>query len=445
MLAMASTREILFGGAAGGAKSDALLMAALRYVDTPGYNAIIFRKAFTRLESTLIARSKAWLLPKGIKWNDKRHEFTFASGATLRFGFLDSPDDRWAYQGTEYHFMGFDELTEFALPDNDDNVYLFMNRSARNAPPGVPIQFCSTANPGNVGHEAVKRRFITKEAEAGIIRGENRIYQTPEGRVFIPSRIIDNPIVNEDEYRAGLSEMSPVTRERMMNGDWSITTEGVINPEWLRYYDLTGQIVNFYDATGSLVCSCDERECKRFATIDTAGTSEDVAKDRRGKPPSWSVMAIWDQLPRKFGLKIALRHVWRKRVGFTDLVDGIESTYRDWKPKRVRIEDKHFGPAVQNLLGGKMPISTVAAGQKDKLERATEFLNMLERGEVFLPRYDNDWRPTLEAEWLAWQGHPDETADQIDVASYAAWEAKQGGSSWGGPIVMSGGNRIGSF
>jgi len=42
-------REALFGGAAGGGKSDSLLMAALQYVDEPGYAAILFRRTYADL------------------------------------------------------------------------------------------------------------------------------------------------------------------------------------------------------------------------------------------------------------------------------------------------------------------------------------------------------------------------------------------------------------
>ena len=45
--AYASTADqIGYGGAAGGGKSEALLMAALQYIDTPSYAALLLRRSF---------------------------------------------------------------------------------------------------------------------------------------------------------------------------------------------------------------------------------------------------------------------------------------------------------------------------------------------------------------------------------------------------------------
>lgn len=452
--------EAFYGGAAGGGKSDALLAAALEFVHVPRYRAIIFRRTSPRLQE-LVDRSRDWLEGKA-EFNEQKLRWKFPSGAWLHFGHMQHEADKYNFKSFEFQFIGWDELTEFL---ESQYTYMFsrlrsgecaLHRSEPEthcrtcqrvtALSKVPRRVRASSNPEGAGRDWVKARFVSDEAADAIFSGEYRdtYYNTVEkdGRrvqvPFVPSRAEDNPgIIAEDYFSQSLSNLNPVERARLKLGDWKIRENGVIDLNWLRYYDSQGQILRLYDGRGELVLSCDERECRRFATIDTAGTSEDVAKDKRGKPPSWSVMAVWDELPRRFGKKLILRHIARKRVGFTDLIAMIEGAYQDWRPKRVRVEDKHFGPAVANLLRNKMPITTVAAGQKDKLERAADFLNMLERGEMFLPKYDTNWRPALEAEWLAWQGHPDETADQIDVASYAAWECKQNASSWGGPVSVS--------
>lgn len=443
MLALTHIRELLFGGAAGGAKSDALLMAALQYVDTPGYNAIIFRKTFPRLESTLIGRAKSWLLSRKtwllsekVFWNDKRHEFTFPSGAKLRFGYLDNPDDRWEYQGTEYQFFGFDELTEFALPDDDNNVYLFMNRSARQTDDvGLPIRFRAASNPGNIGHHAVKKRFITPEAEEAIKNGVNRIFETPEGRIFIPSRIADNPSIDEEEYRKGLWEMAPVTRERMMNGDWSVMPYGLIKAEWLKYkYTMQGDYIRFHDADGNQFCVINQLNCRRIITVDTRGTSKEITKESKGKPYSWTVAQVWDIARGPLGKTfLVLRHVWRARSTFTETCAKLESMYREWKPIIVKVENRSMGDAIWDSLRNKISIDTMEPNG-DKATRASRLLTMLEAGQVFLPRDEGTWKPILEAEWLGWQGHDEETNDQVDAAAYAAIECGSGG---GGVVTLA--------
>src|SRR4051812_7334087 len=78
-------REAMYGGAAGGGKSDALLMAALQYVDVPGYSALILRRTFPdlALPGAIMDRSKEWLHGTDAHWNENERRWTFPSGATL--------------------------------------------------------------------------------------------------------------------------------------------------------------------------------------------------------------------------------------------------------------------------------------------------------------------------------------------------------------------------
>ena len=106
-LLMNQTKEILYGGSAGGGKSVAQLMAALQFVDMPGYSAILFRRTYADLSlpGALIDMSKQWLMPfvesKEVKWSEKDKQYTFPSGASLNFGYLESDNDCFRYQGAE--------------------------------------------------------------------------------------------------------------------------------------------------------------------------------------------------------------------------------------------------------------------------------------------------------------------------------------------------------
>lgn len=434
--------EALYGGAAGGGKSEALLMWLAEGIHLPSYSGMIFRRTFKQLyksNDSLVAKSHRLYKPLGGKWNGSTHQWRFPSGALIEMGGLDHANSIYDYQGPSFHRVAFDELTQFL-----ESQYLYLFSRIREAP-NFPILtgMRASANPGGEGHGWVKARFVTGEAIA-TLRGMNIRDRSPQGcvfwadgRAFVPARLADNPFLDFEGYVKNLMHLNPVDRERLLNGDWSVVDDAQIRESWLRYFTMQGQILQLRDADGKAFAACDERECRRFATIDTAGTSEDKTKESKGKPPSWSVMQIWDKLPAKFGNKMLLRHVWRKRVDITGLLKGIEDTYRAWQPRKVIIEDKHFGPAVVTLLRGKVPMTTISPGQKDKLERASDLLNMLEKGEVFLPQFDNEWRPALEAEWLSWQGKKDETADQIDTAAYAAWECKSGSSSGAMPFTVA--------
>lgn len=144
--------EALYGGAAGGGKSDALIAEALRQVEIPHYRAIIFRKTYPQL-SELIDRSyeiyKA-AYPRAV-YNESKHFWKFPSGAKIYFGAMQYTKDRKNYQGKRYDFVAFDELTHFTW---DEYSYLF----SRNRPgkSGTRVYMRATANPGGIGHGWVK-------------------------------------------------------------------------------------------------------------------------------------------------------------------------------------------------------------------------------------------------------------------------------------------------
>ena len=113
---MLDCREAFYGGAGGGGKSDALLMAALQYADVPGYSALIIRRNFSdlALPNALMDRAHAWLRGRrDAHWNENRKQWTFSSDATLTFGYLEGARDADRYASAEFHFIGVDEVTQF--------------------------------------------------------------------------------------------------------------------------------------------------------------------------------------------------------------------------------------------------------------------------------------------------------------------------------------------
>ena len=206
-------REALYGGAAGGGKSDALLMGALQYVDTPGYSAILFRRTFTDLSlpGALMDRATEWLSPFSpgkVKWDEREKTWKFKSGATVTFGYLEHDSDKYRYQSAEFQFIGFDELTQF-----EENLYRYMfSRLRRLRGAKVPIRMRAASNPGGIGHNWVKRRFID-------VAGR-------EKRIFIPAKLEDNPYLDQEEYDESLKELDIVTRRRLREGDWDVMPDG---------------------------------------------------------------------------------------------------------------------------------------------------------------------------------------------------------------------------
>lgn len=209
-------REALYGGAAGGGKSDAMLMAALQYVDVPGYSALLLRRTFPDLNQPggLIPLAQEWLGGSGAKWNDNDHRWTFPSGATITFGFLQYENDKLRYQGAAYQFIGYDELTQFT---QTQYRYLFSRLRKLEGSP-VPLRMRAASNPGGPGHEWVKERFITARAA---------------NRVFIPAKLSDNPSLDQDEYLGSLAELDHHTRRQLLEGDWDSRPPGdLFRREW---------------------------------------------------------------------------------------------------------------------------------------------------------------------------------------------------------------------
>jgi Terminase-like family. len=107
-LSLNYAEEVLYGGAAGGGKSDALLMAALQYVDVPGYNALLLRRTWPDLSlpGAIMDRARTWLSDTDALPRDGGRVWIFPSGARLTFGYLQYDKDKYRYQSAEFQFIG---------------------------------------------------------------------------------------------------------------------------------------------------------------------------------------------------------------------------------------------------------------------------------------------------------------------------------------------------
>ncbi len=205
-------QEALYGGAAGGGKSDALLMAALKYVNVPGYAALILRRSFSdlALDGAIMDRSKKWLLGTDAHWEATNMRWRFPSGATLTFGYLHDPGDELRYQSAEFQFIAFDELTQFPRAQ-----YTYLFSRLRRAGVAAPLRMRGATNPGGPGHDWVRERWgIPDDVEMG------KVYTTDAGRVFYPAKLDDNPHVDRQSYELALAELEFVTRAQLRDGSW---------------------------------------------------------------------------------------------------------------------------------------------------------------------------------------------------------------------------------
>src|SRR6185503_3457178 len=238
--------EQFYGGAAGGGKSEILLMKPIlrQWTDNNRFQGIILRRTYKELEESLIERSKRGGMNKdgteipsfydfGAEYNEQKKKWRFPSGATLTFGHAEEESDIRKYDTSEYQYCAFDELTSFT-----EFQYKFMAFSrVRSIIPGIPALVCSASNPGNIGHRWVRERFVEPCPKGGKIIAERiKIEGQPEQlikRIFIQAFLSDNPKLMENDpmYRMRLEMLPEADKRAKAYGDWW-TFSGQVFGEW---------------------------------------------------------------------------------------------------------------------------------------------------------------------------------------------------------------------
>jgi len=211
----ADEKDVLYGGAAGGGKSYAMLVDPLRYAHRKAHRALILRRSMPELRE-LIDKSRE-LYPQafpGCKFREVEKVWNFPSGAKIEFGFLERDADVYRYQGQAYSWIGFDEITH--LPTEFGWNYLASR--LRTTDPEIKTYLRCTANPGGIGASWVKRRYVDAyTANESFIGGDGLT------RKFIPARLTDNPYLSEDGvYEQMLMSLPPVQRKQLLEGNWDI-------------------------------------------------------------------------------------------------------------------------------------------------------------------------------------------------------------------------------
>ena len=451
--------EALFGGAGGAGKSHTLLVWLGEGVEVEGYTGIFFRRTYPQLTT---GNDSPWVISQemyralGGEPNESTHTWKFPSGAQIVFRHLQHANSVYNYQGPAFHRVAFDELTQYS---EEMYTYLF-SRMRKHAGFPIPCGIRSATNPGGLGAAWVRKRFVTQEAIDFIASLDlkaptppNTVFWPSPDTAFVPARVVDNPTIDVDDYLSRLKrKCGPVLAAQIAAGDWTVSEGTQIDPEWLQYYDIQGSLLRFGN-NGTTVIS-DERTCQRFAVIDTAGTSKEKAAEDRGRPPSWSVCGTFDHSRKNKTLY--LRDVARWRVAYPELKVRVKSALLKWKTPKCYVENAHFGPALVaelkldrelrhvnfEMLSTKLP-GMRADGEGAKLERASAagLFEELEHGRFRLPDGSDvpAWRSDYEAELSSWTGRAEETADQIDVSSYASYIARKQGKTWAGNGVVAGG------
>ncbi len=206
----------LFGGAAGPGKSKALLMEAILQSNHPGANTLLLRRTFPELEQSLLLYFRRDV-PRELytSFNDAKHVVTWLNNSTTRFGYCQSENDVYQYQGAEFLFIGIDELTLFTL-----RQWQFLTSRNRCPVAGAFPCMAGATNPGNIGHAWVKSLWIDRSPASGMERPEQ---YDPADYDFISARVWDNPIYAADEnYLKTLRALPTHMRQAFLDGDWNV-------------------------------------------------------------------------------------------------------------------------------------------------------------------------------------------------------------------------------
>ncbi len=438
--------EALFGGAAGGGKSDALLMAALQYVDQPNYAALILRRQAVDLEKkdSILDRAKKWWLPLGVKYQARHRRFTFPSGATIEFGHLQNPDDVTNYQSAAFNYIAFDELTQFTP---DQYLYMF-SRLRRAAESDIPSRVRSASNPGGANLLWYRERFMSIEFARQIIEGTNaptyvrhcRLRNGDEyRRWFVPSMLEDNPSLDIAEYERALGALDIVEWSRLRKGNWLIGKAGRFKPDWFlkRYEILNIDTYRILTPEGNVWKAFHVRnDCERFMTVDPAATAQELEQEVKGqRPASHSVISTWDYISEVSHL------LWRNVVRLqAEVPDVTKAIYEEWQAQgrpQLFVETDGIGRSVFQYLERdyRIPVLEVATHGKNKVERSVPAQNQAAAGRIILPS-DAAWLAHCEQELYSWQGTKKEVADQIDTLSHAVKLMLDG--SIGGEFIFDG-------
>lgn len=387
---------VVYGGAAGGGKTFALLLEAVRHSDKKDFGAVIFRR------TTVQVRNKGGLWDESQKLypllnaSARAHtlDWRFPSGATIAMRHLEHEKNVFDWQGAQIPLICFDELTHFS--ETQFWYMLSRNRSTCGVTPYVratcnpdPNSFLVTGPDGWGGgliswwmdtdgfpiaerggairyFARVNDRLVMGDSADEVSQSTGFAPELIKSLSFIPAKVFDNRALLDanPEYLANLQSLSYIDRERLLNGNWKISADGgVILAKWLQYYSslpVFSRIVQSWDV------AVKDNDLNSFSVCTTWG----VAKDG-----------------------YYLIDIWRARREYPEIRAAAIAQFDKHRPHTVLIEDKASGQAlIQELRRStRIPILPILP-RNDKVTRIKDVSVLFESGRVFLP---------ARAAWLA--------------------------------------------
>lgn len=465
----------IYGGAAGGGKTYAVLLDPLRHIAVPKFNAVIFRRTNREIEDGggLWETSFDLYPHAGGSPNISKLRWTF-NRSSIEFHHLEHINLLSSMGGSQYAAIYFDELTTF-----EEQMFWFLFSRNRTAC-GIKAYIRATCNPEPDSWVAKLLEWwidpdtgFPIEERSGVLRWGLRIseelfwYATfdecyaahkeyvddlcekmskktrkvrPTDLIksftFIPSKVEDNEYI-DPSYIGGLLMLPEVDRKRLLEGNWHRVSGGLIKEQSFSWYESRGDA---YHLGGQDYAYA---KCRRFATIDTAGGGKDKADQEKGKEASDTAVGIWDSVRVGNTSLLFLLHVMLTKKDYLQQKDEIIAVLAHHNCRVVDIEEATNGVALGaelRQLGIQVNmIPTKIAGQKEgndqrgaKYERAVAagLFTTIENGWLSLPKARPPWVRGYLTQLCSWKGRPKDRADQIDITSYAAYHCKNNVARW---------------
>lgn len=375
-LLLTQVKSLLFGGAAGSAKSAWLLLAATAFCTVAGWDALVLRRSYRDLSNPgglMYEAQQWWLGQPGVRWEGTNSRFIFDGAGTLTFGHLSDKNAHLNYKGAAFTFIGIDEAGD--IPDHQ--LTYMQSRLRKPADSPLPVQYRLTANPGGISHIFLKERYV-------------KAPNTQE-RAFLPGTLEDNPSLDMAAYEERLDELDPVTRRQLRHGDWDAAAT-----------------TDFFDTNKlQIVDQVPDLPWRWARSWDLAATKKEPGKD-----PDYSVGTLVGHYRGQYVLADQKR--FRKPPAETQ--NAVEAIART-DGKRVRVVIEQEGGA-----SGKLAVSNFAralpgfvvkgfASLRDKEERAQAFAAAVGNELVYV--LSATWRHVLVGEMQVFgsEGVHDDTVD----------------------------------
>lgn len=393
---MEERKEVMYGGAAGGGKTIAMLMAAIMHVEHPSYRALVLRRTYADLSLPGAPMDIAgeWLTNTDARRRDAGREWEFPSGARLVFGYMQTDQDRYRYASSAFQFIGFDEASQFT---EIQLKFLFSRlRQSKEVAESteVPLRYRLASNPGGVSHQYLKDRYVMP------------LNPDPK-RLFIPATLQENKHLDVEPYLDMLSELDPVTRAQLEAGDWDIEPSG-------NFFLPTMKVVPRHQSTGNW----DGKGIMRCRAWDLAATETgDYAV---------GVLLARDKVNRKYRVE----DVVRVRAEPAQIEKTLRTTAARDGHTMPQVVEREIGSAgkfavrdLRHRIFEKNPVFEIAPSG-NKMTRARLIASIVAAGDLELA--PGAWTNDFVSELIGFPGGQHD--DQVDALAHAThWLVRIGG------------------